>query len=81
LLRASPASGLLRLRALPGAAEEQLAALAAGLSEMSGGELGCLRTVGLALEGTDDAVVRLSRQIKDIFDPAGVLPPVPGVAM
>ena len=48
---------------------------------MSGGELGCLRTVGLELEGTDDAVVRLSRQIKDIFDPGGVLPPVPGVAM
>ncbi len=81
LLRASPASGLLRLRALPGAAEEQLAALAAGLSEMSAGELGCLRTVGLALEGIDDALVRLSRQMKDIFDPAGVLPPVPGVAM
>jgi D-lactate dehydrogenase (cytochrome) len=81
LRRASPASGQVRLRVREGAAEDQLAKFVHRLSEIVPPQPGCLRAVGLPLESQDDASMRLSRQIKDIFDPAGVLPPVPGVAM
>jgi len=81
LRRASPASGIVRLRVQTPGNQDQLADFLADLAEIAPSVPGSLRTVGLPLRGLEDPSVRLSRQIKDIFDPAGVLPPVPEVAL
>ncbi len=81
LLRASPAFGEVRLAVEAEASDEQLAAFGAGLRDLAPDSNGSLRTVGLLPDDEEGPLLRLARQIKGIFDPAGVLPPVPGVAM
>ena len=81
MLRASPSRGRVRLRVHTEAGDEQLVRFVAGLRDLAPEGHGSLRTAGLPFEGEEGPVARLARQIKGIFDPAGVLPPVLGVAM